>query len=314
MAYSNPECIVPALPFLMTSYQSSEEDERRVKHAMQLWMNRVSKSPVLCHDEELRSFIETDFAFVPATKPRKQSGSFRFKFSSDIKDNDLKLVQAKSIVHKLEGHFLETAKAAQKMARSRKGLSVYNNEFGVKSLALGTIEIHPSLSMYFNILLLGKSFQAIGELQQSQAVSEAATVGDFFSYYAANAHETLTNRLRIISEHDNAVKSTIIDEALEDLDEAKNYEQTLDARAKRVTNNLHLELKVYEENRNQDFLVAIKEYVKKQITYEKQLLKELENLKPDISAITKTNMKVHAFGEEEITPRVVAEKLSIMAG
>ncbi|CAG8467213.1 6306_t:CDS:2 [Acaulospora morrowiae] len=334
LAYSNPECIVPALPFSITSYQSGDEDERRVKHAMQLWLSRVSKSPVLYHDEELRSFIETDFAFIPAIKPRKRSGSFRLKFSSDMKDNDLKLVQAKSIVHALEGHFLDTAKAAQRLARSRKGLSVYNIELGAKFLAMGTVESHPSLSN--GLRKLGKVFQVIGKLQQSQAVSEASAMGDFFSYYAANAHvvkETLTNRLRIISEHDNAVKSTIskrrnierlksstsiksdkVDEALEDLDEAKYYEQTLDARAKRVTNNLHSELKIYEEYRTQDFLGAIKEYVKKQIAFEKQQLKELENLKPDIDAITKRNTKAHVFGDEELTPRAIAEKLSIMAG
>ena len=43
------------------SYQSTEDDERKVKHSMQQWINRVAMNPVLCHDEELRSFIETDF-------------------------------------------------------------------------------------------------------------------------------------------------------------------------------------------------------------------------------------------------------------
>jgi hypothetical protein len=62
LTYSNPECIVPALPFSSSSYQSTEDDERRVKHSMQQWVNRVAMNPVLCHDEELRSFIETDFA------------------------------------------------------------------------------------------------------------------------------------------------------------------------------------------------------------------------------------------------------------
>lgn len=62
LTYSNPECIVPALPFSSSSYQATEDDERRIKHSMQQWVNRVAMNPVLCHDEELRSFIETDFA------------------------------------------------------------------------------------------------------------------------------------------------------------------------------------------------------------------------------------------------------------
>jgi hypothetical protein len=40
----------------------AEEDERKVKHSMKQWIDRVAMNPVLCHDEELRSFIETDFA------------------------------------------------------------------------------------------------------------------------------------------------------------------------------------------------------------------------------------------------------------
>lgn len=95
---------------------------------------------------------------------------------------------------------------------------------------------------------------------------------------------------------------------------AKNYEQTLDARVKRVTSNLHSELKTYEENRYQDFIGTIKEYVKKQIMFEKQQLKEWENLRPDINAITKRNIKVHVLTEEQLTPRAIAEKLSILAG
>ncbi|CAG8784874.1 4736_t:CDS:2 [Gigaspora margarita] len=331
LSYSNPECIVPALPFSATSYQGTEEDERRVKNAMQQWVNRVSMNPILCHDEELRSFIETDFAFIPATKPRKRSGSFIFSFSSEVKDDDMDLAQAKSTSHALEGHFIEISKNVQKLAKSRKGLAICNSEVGIKSHALGTVEKHPPLSN--GLRRLGKTLQIISELQKSQAISEAAALGDFFSYYAVNARivkETLSNRLRIISEHENAVKETIskkrymerlksstsiktdkVDEALKDFKYAENYEQNLDARVKRVTKNLHSELQNYENNRTQDFIKSIKEYVNKQIMFEKQQLKELENLRPDINAITKRNVRTYTLGEEELSARAVAEKLSI---
>ncbi|CAJ0766551.1 9618_t:CDS:1, partial [Entrophospora sp. SA101] len=59
---------------------------------------------------------------------------------------------------------------------------------------------------------------------------------------------------------------------------AKNYEQNLDARVKRVTKKLHSELEIYENNRAQDFMAAIQEYIKKQILFEKQQLKEWEKL------------------------------------
>ncbi|CAG8646876.1 25118_t:CDS:2 [Cetraspora pellucida] len=306
LAYSNPECIVPALPFSATSYQGTEEDERRVKKAMQQWVDRVSMNPILCHDEELR-------------------------FSTQVKDDDMNLAQAKSISHLLESHFVDVARNVQKLSKSRKGLAICSTEFGIKSHALGTVEKHPQLSN--GLRKLGKTLQIIGDLQKSQAISEAAALGDFFSYYAVNAHivkETLANRLRIITEHEDAVKATIskkrymerlksstsiksdrVDEALKEFKYAEDYEQNLDARVKRVTKNLHSELQNYEDNRTQDFIKAVKEYVYKQIIFEKQQLKELENLRPDINAITKRNMSSYAFGEEELTPRVVAEKLNL---
>ncbi|RIA96930.1 Vps5 C terminal like-domain-containing protein [Glomus cerebriforme] len=330
LTYSNPECIVPALPFSSSSYQATEDDERRVKHSMQQWVNRVAINPVLCHDEELRSFIETDFAFIPATKPRKRTSSFRLKFSSDIRDEDKALTHAKSVAHSLEGHFLDTAKASQKLAGYRKGLATFNTDLGTKSIAMGTIEKHPPLSN--GLRKFGKTLQIISERQKLQAISEAAALGDFFSYYAINSHvvkETLANRLRIISEHDDAVKTTIskrryierlksstniksdkVTEALEDLEYAKSYEQNLDARVKRVTKNLHNELKIYEKNRAQDFFNAVKEYVKKQILFEKQQLKEWENLRPDIKAITKRNMHIYAFEDEKLDAKAIAERLS----
>ncbi|CAH1764151.1 15841_t:CDS:2 [Entrophospora sp. SA101] len=290
LSYSNPECIVPALPHPTTSYQATEEDERRVKSAMQLWFNRISSNPVLRNDKELRSFIETDFAvwFVPSTKPRRRTGPFRFGFSSDIRDDDMKLAEAKSLANIFENHFFDNAKSVQKLARYRKG----------------------------------KTLQVVGELQQLQAVSEAAALGDFFSYYAMNSHaakETLSNRLKIISEHDDAVKTTISKRRyIERLksstsikqENAKNYEQNLDARVKRVTKKLHSELEIYENNRAQDFMAAIQEYIKKQILFEKQQLKEWEKLKPDVDLITNKNMVVHIYEKEELDPRAIAERLS----
>jgi len=195
---------------------------------------------------------------------------------------------------------------------------------------MGAVEKNPPLSS--GLRQLGKTLQIISELQRLQAVSEAAALGDFFNYYAINAHvvrETLTSRLRIISEFEAACKATVskrrnierlksstsiksdrVEEAVEDLENAQSYEENLGARVNHVTKNLHTEIATYEENRTQDFLSAFKEYVKKQIFFEKQQLKEWENLRPDINAITKRNIRVHIIGDEELDPRAIAERLS----
>ncbi|CAG8570220.1 1224_t:CDS:2 [Ambispora gerdemannii] len=306
----NPECIVPALPIATSSFQATEEDERRIKNAMQQWINRITNNPFLRHDEELKSFIETDFAAR--------------------KDEDEELASARAISNTLESHLLENARAVQKLAKIRKGLAICTADLGAKAIGMGTVEKHPPLSS--GLRKLGKTLQIVSELQQLQAMSEAAALGDFFNYYAVNAHivrETLTNRLRIIADFESAVKTTEskrryierlksstqiksdrVDEALDDLDYAQNYEATLGARVNHVTKNLHNELTIYEENRTQDFLGAFKEYVKKQIFFEKQQLKEWENLRPDINAITKRNMRVHTICDEELDARAIAERLS----
>ena len=57
-------------------------------------------------------------------------------------------------------------------------------------------------------------------------------------------------------------------------------------------------------------MTAIQEYVKKQILFERQQLKEWERLKPDIDSITNKNMVVHVYEKEELDPRAIAERLS----
>ncbi|CAG8463424.1 8737_t:CDS:2 [Paraglomus occultum] len=331
MTYANPECIVPALPSPASSFAASDEDERRVKRSVQQWLNRIASNPILRHDEELRSFVETSFTFIPTSKPRKRSSGFRLKFSTrTVQDDDHVLTNAKAVATVLEGYMLESTKAVQKLAKSRKSMAVCNTDLGMKAITFATSEQHPPLSSGFR--KLGKMLQSIAELQHAQASVEVAILGDFFAYYAINARvvkETLSNRIRITTEYETAKKNTIskrryierlkastsikperVDDALEDLEYAKSYEENLGARLIHVTKNLHNELTVYEENRTQDFLNVFKEFAKKQILYEKQQLKAWEDLRPDINAITKKSMRVHALGDEDLNPRAVAERLS----
>ena len=70
--------IVPALPLASTSAVTDEEgmcmkiyeedfnltsllDDRLVRIALQRWLTRICEDPVLLKDDELRSFIESDF-------------------------------------------------------------------------------------------------------------------------------------------------------------------------------------------------------------------------------------------------------------
>lgn len=61
LAVTCPQSILPALPLAQTSAATDEEDDRLVKLAFQRWVGRVTSDAAVMRDEELRSFIESDF-------------------------------------------------------------------------------------------------------------------------------------------------------------------------------------------------------------------------------------------------------------
>jgi PX domain len=88
IVYSNPQTIIPALPLPQTAAPTDDEgaqhhsvhspfthfppDDRLVKVMLQRWFTRVCEDPILLNDEELRSFIESDFgvrALVSTVRP-----------------------------------------------------------------------------------------------------------------------------------------------------------------------------------------------------------------------------------------------------
>ena len=121
VVYTNPQTIIPALPLAQTSAPSDEEDDRLVKIMLQRWLSRVCEDPVLMRDEELRSFIESDFGYQPTPRVRRKTSSGFSLFGKSVPDEDEELQQARFELAKLETHFFEAAKAIDKLSRSRKG-------------------------------------------------------------------------------------------------------------------------------------------------------------------------------------------------
>lgn len=74
-------------------------------------------------DEETRSFIESDFGYQPMPRnPRKKSGSGFSLLRRAVPDEDETLQQARFNLAKQEGLFFDTAKAIDKLARTRKSM------------------------------------------------------------------------------------------------------------------------------------------------------------------------------------------------
>ena len=119
--HNNPQTIVPALPLAQTSAPSDDEDDRLVKIMLQRWITRVCEDLILLNDEDVRSFIESDFGYQPTPRPRRKTSTGFGIIRRGVPDEDEDLQRARFELTKLEGLFFETAKAVDKLAISRKG-------------------------------------------------------------------------------------------------------------------------------------------------------------------------------------------------
>ncbi|CAA7259639.1 unnamed protein product [Cyclocybe aegerita] len=303
IVHSNPQTIVPALPLAQTSAPTDEEDDRLVKIMLQRWITRVCEDPILLHDEDVRSFIESDFGYQPTPRPRKKTSSGFGIMRRGVPDEDEELQRARFELTRLEGQFFDTAKAVDKLAITRKALATAHAEMGNKLVNIATTEAHPPLG---NALRkLGRAWHSVADLDQAQAISECVILGDSLGYQGMNARsakETLQMRTGVLEEYQAAVKTTIskrrqierlkassniraerVDEALEEIEEANRYEQTLARRAEGISQNLHRALHIHNRYANDDITTALIEHARSSIMYERQLLRELEALRGDIS-------------------------------
>jgi hypothetical protein len=120
---SNPQTIIPALPLAQTSAPTDEEDDRLVKIMLQRWFSRICEDSILLNDEDVRSFIESDFGYQPTPKPRRKTSSGFSLMRRNVPDEDEELQRARFELTKLEQQFFDTAKAVDKLAITRKSES-----------------------------------------------------------------------------------------------------------------------------------------------------------------------------------------------
>ncbi|OAX44021.1 hypothetical protein K503DRAFT_679743 [Rhizopogon vinicolor AM-OR11-026] len=298
-----PHTIIPALPLAQTSAPTDEEDDRLVRIMLQRWLTRISEDQIVIHDEELRSFIESDFGYQPTPRPRRKAGSGFGLIRRGVPDEDEVLQRARFDLTKLETQFFDAAKAVDKLAITRKSMAAAHAEMGNKLINSATAESHPPLG---NALRkLGRAWHILTDLDQAQSISECIVIGDTFGYQGMNARsakEALLQRAGVLEEYQAAVKATIskrrnierlkassnirperVDEALEDIEEANKYEQVLAQRANNISQNLHHALDAHKRAVADDITAALLEHARSTIMYEKQLLRELEALRTDVN-------------------------------
>jgi len=154
---------------------------------------------------------------------------------------------------------------------------------------------------------LGKIVQTVGDLHAAQATAQATTIGDPFQYHSQDAFivkETLTNRQILIREFLQAQESTRsklasadrlrastsvrrdkVDEAITALDDARHHETYLHKKTTAVTKNLVHEKRKWFARTAADLRQSIREYVVREIEFERRTLAMLESVRPDIRSI-----------------------------
>lgn len=305
----NPECIVPALYPSVTSYGAgTEENERKLTHNLQLWLDLVCNNPVLIRDQEVVHFIESDFGWSPVNSTGKPASGLKRRAIKQLQpppDDTYDLAEGRPIVKQFH---LITAESNAKLGRvssSRAAIALAEQELGKRMGDLAHGEPHPGLATA--LARLGRTLQAASDAHSAQATAEAGTLGDALDYHSRDAFiakETLTTRQLLMREVNQAQNSSRakhaaaqrlrsssspapdrVDEAIASLEEAKATEQHLASKLNRVTANLLSELQNWKLRTAKEMKEAMRDFVRKQVESERRVLAILESVRPDIRAI-----------------------------
>lgn len=306
---SNPDAIVPAVPPALTSAGAgTDEDESRVKAAMQRWLNYVCGNDVLMRDEEMILFVESDFGYSPMVKRRQPATGVRRKYIKQFApppDDTPELHDARPIVKLFYLGSMDAGHKVDKLVKARRGLGLAESDFGVKLGAMNVQEPHPGLANAYR--KLGKTIQTTGDYHAAQGTAEATTLGDPLQYHSQDAFivkETLTNRHILLREllqaqqltrskltaadrlkASSSVRREKVDEAISALDEARSNELYLLGKTQRVTANLVQERRRWFNRTAEDLKLSLREYVIREIEAERRTLATLETIRPDIRSI-----------------------------
>lgn len=128
---SNPEAFVPAIPPPLTSAGvGTDEDETRVKNAMQRWLNVVCGNDVLMRDDEMIFFVESDAGYSPVMRMKQPATGVRRKVIKQFApppDDTPELHEARPIVKQFYLATMETGQKVDRVVKARRGGSPIPN-------------------------------------------------------------------------------------------------------------------------------------------------------------------------------------------
>ncbi|RXK38440.1 hypothetical protein M231_04349 [Tremella mesenterica] len=320
---TSPQTIIPALPLPTTSALTDEEvvDDRLVRLSIQRWFTRICEDVVLMKDDELRNFIESDFGYQPAPpptsrRPMSSASAVPNVLSAALSkvvrrgplDEDDELQSARVALEKLEERWGSAAAAVGNMGRARRSMALATAEMGGKLISLSTVESDQSLANAER--KIGRGYEQLSGVTGAQAASENVVLSDSLGYQALNARaakDALIQRTAILEDSQSAVKAAInkrrnverlkgssninpikVDDAISEMEEANALESQLTSRLNSISTNLHLALRTHSRQTHEDVALFLLENARLTVNFEKQILKELESLRSDVSRIGTT--------------------------
>lgn len=278
LALANPATIVPALPPNATNAQTEEEDDRRVKLALQRWFDRISDDGELRKDMDMRAFVMNKFSYVPVQVFRRKASSFSW-LGRPTPDDDLELVTAKDLHATQETAFLACVATLENLIRKQRDKASAESVVGEKLINLAIAEKSRSLSR--SLETFGRCQQMVSEVGLGKCANDLVTLYDGFNYHASNSKavkDTLEQRTQLLEEYQLAVKAGIgkrrtlekmkggsaingakVDELLGDLHTAQGYEKHLANKVENMSRNLHSALEKHAHSVEKDLYQVGKE-------------------------------------------------------
>jgi hypothetical protein len=120
---------VPAVPPSLTSAGAgTDEDETRVKNAIQRWLNVVCSNDVLMRDEEMVFFVESDFGYSPVVRMKQPATGVRRKVLKQFAppaDDTPELHEARPVVKMFYLGSLDTGQKLERVVKARRGKVYY---------------------------------------------------------------------------------------------------------------------------------------------------------------------------------------------
>ncbi|KAJ3052906.1 Vacuolar protein sorting-associated protein 17 [Rhizophlyctis rosea] len=206
-------------------------DERFLVNATQTFFDRLLEKRILVRSEGLRSFVESEFAFLPPSPTNSKNKGFMksLRSSSSVKEVDAFFDTARTETTGFEAGMIAFGRGNDKIAKLERGnfaFGVYRNynmlslfgkreEIGKASgevaAALAVLTLDDKASLNGPIKRLSKVFSGAEDLHNRQAAYLSGAFNDECSMHikgALGVEGALTYRSELLADYDQACKTT----------------------------------------------------------------------------------------------------------